>query len=237
MTLATSVRVLSSLRRDPRTVALVLLVPCVLLGLFRWLFQHSEASFQHIGLPLLGIFPLTSLFLVSSITMLRERLSGTLERLMTMPVHKLDLIGGYALAFAVVAVAQGCLSTTVATQLLGLNLHGHALAVVVLAVLNATLGMTLGLLVSAFAQTEFQAVQFFPALIVPQLVLCGIIVPRQAMADALQWVARVLPISYAYDGLQNIETGAGYGGDIVIVIAFIVGLIVLAATTLRRQTD
>ena len=239
MTTATALRVLRSLRRDPRTVALMLLVPSVLMGLFRWLFDRDTASFQHIGVPLLGIFPLVSMFLVSSVTMLRERRSGTLERLMSMPIHKLDLILGYAAAFGLMAVVQAGLVSLVSTLGFGLDLNGNTGGVVGLAVLNATLGVALGLFVSAFAATEFQAVQFFPAVVIPQLVLCGILGPRAGMAAPLQWVSSAFPLTYAYDGLTRLAghtTDAVVAADVLIVVAFSLGALAVGAATLRRQT-
>jgi len=237
---ATALRVLQSLRRDPRTVALLLLVPCLLMGLFRWLFDSAPLSFQHIGVPLLGIFPLVSMFLVSSVTMLRERHSGTLERLMSMPIHKADLILGYAVAFGLMAVLQAGLVSLVSTVGLGLDLNGNAAGIVGLAVINALLGMALGLFVSAFASTEFQAVQFFPAVIIPQLLLCGILVPRELMAAPLQWLASVVPLTYAYDGLTRLASAAGVDGvvvtDVLIVMAYCVVALAMGATTIRRQT-
>jgi ABC-2 type transport system permease protein len=240
ITVATAQRVLRSLRRDPRTLAMLLLVPCVLMGLFRWLFDSAPTSFQHVGVPLLGIFPLVSMFLVSSVTMLRERRSGTLERLMSMPIHKLDLIGGYAIAFGCVAVVQAGLVSLVSTLGLGLDLHGNTAAIVGLAVLNAILGMALGLFVSAFATSEFQAVQFFPAVVIPQLVLCGILGARDLMAMPLQWLSDAFPLTYAYDGLTRLASGGTFdhnvSGDVLVVAAFSVGALAVGAATLRRHT-
>ncbi len=174
---ATAARVLRQLRHDPRTVALVLVVPVVLVTLIKYVFRGSPV-FDRIGGPLLGVFPLISMFLVTSITMLRERTSGTLERLMTMPLAKLDLLAGYAAAFALVAAAQALLVSTVAFWLLDLHVAGAKWGVILLAIANAVLGTSLGLFVSAFARTEFQAVQFLPAFVFPQLLVCGLLTPR-----------------------------------------------------------
>ena len=105
-TLATAARVLSQLRRDPRTLALLLAVPCVLMILVDQLFAGREEVFQSVGVPMLGLFPLISMFLVTSITMLRERTTGTLERLLTTPLTKLELLLGYGIAFAAVATCR-----------------------------------------------------------------------------------------------------------------------------------
>jgi ABC-2 type transport system permease protein len=194
ITLATASRVLHQLRRDPRTVALVLVVPPGLLTLFRYVFDGQPATFNRIGAPLVGIFPLVSMFLVTSIAMLRERTTGTLERLMSMPLAKADLLLGYGIAYAVVAAVQATITSAVAFGLLGLDVAGDVWLVVLLAIANALLGVALGLFLSAFATTEFQAVQFMPAVLLPQLLLCGLIVPRERMASLLEAISDVLPI-------------------------------------------
>ncbi len=192
ITLATGLRVLQQIRHDPRTIALLLLVPALLLTLMKYVFESEPRVFQQIGAPLCGLFPFIVMFLVTSITMLRERTTGTLERLMTLPMSKLDLLLGYALAFGLLAAAQALVICLVGFGLLGLNAPHGVLIIVGLAVLNALLGMSLGLLVSAFANTEFQAVQFMPAFIFPQLLLCGLFVARDQMAPLLEAVSWVM---------------------------------------------
>ncbi len=237
--LATSVRVLAQLRHDPRTIALVVGVPCVLVTLLKYVFEGSPHVFDRIGGPLLGLFPFTSMFVVTSITMLRERTTGTLERLMTMPMAKLDLLLGYGGAFAVVAVAQASIVSGVALGLLDLHVAGSEGWVLVLAVANAVLGMSLGLFVSAFARTEFQAVQFLPAFIFPQLLLCGLFVPRDRMARALELASYAFPLTYAYDALRRVTRGI-FGTWVAIDVAVVLGATLLAlalgAMTLRRRT-
>lgn len=237
--LATALRVFRQLRRDPRTVAMLVLVPTVLLALMRWVYAGDERVFQRIGVPLIGIFPLTSMFLVTSITMLRERTTGTLERLMTMPLARGDLLAGYALAFTGVALVQVSIAAVVAFGPLGLETQGRYVDVVLLAVLNALLGMSLGLFVSAFARTEFQAVQFMPALLLPQFVLSGLLAPRDRMEPALEWVSNVLPMSYAYDGLLGVARGeslAGVATELMVVGGFSIAALALGAMTLSRRT-
>ena len=239
ITLATAARVLRQLRRDRRTLALVFVVPALLLALFRYVFEGQEATFDRVGGPLVGIFPLISMFLVTSIAMLRERTTGTLERLMSMPLAKLDLLLGYAIAFALVAAVQALIASAVAFGLLGLDVDGPVWGVVALAVANALLGMSLGLFLSAFATTEFQAVQFMPAFILPQLLLSGLLVPRERMADVLEWASAALPMTYAYDALARAtadEIGDRLAVDVAVVASAIVLALVLGATTLRRRT-
>ena len=236
----TAARVLGQLRRDPRTLALVFLVPCVLLALLKFLFNEQPETFDRIGVPLVGLFPLLQLFIVTSVTMLRERTSGTLERLMASPLAKLDLLAGYGTAFALVATVQATIVATFALAFLGLDTSAPALAVIGLATANALLGMSLGLLASAFARTEFQAVQFMPAFILPQLLLCGLFVPRARMAEALEILSGALPATYAYDALDTLASdgtlGAGGAVDLAVVLGVTTVALMLAAATLRRRT-
>jgi ABC-2 type transport system permease protein len=238
ITAATTVRVLTQLRHDPRTLALIVGVPCVLVTLLKYVFEASHV-FDRIGGPVVGIFPLISMFVVTSITMLRERTSGTLERLMTMPLSKLDLLLGYAAAFALVAAAQVGIVTALAFGVLDLNVVGPPWAVVLLAIANALLGMALGLCVSAFARTEFQAVQFLPAVIFPQILLCGLLAPRSQMARPLEIVSWALPLSYAYGSLDRVARGvygAPLAGYVLATFGFTVLALVAGAATLRRRS-
>jgi ABC-2 type transport system permease protein len=240
VTRATTLRVLTQLRRDPRTVALLLGVPPFLLALLKGAFEQDPASFQHVGGPLVGLFPFSTMFVVTSITMLRERTTGTLERLMTLPLSKLDLLFGYGIAFAVVAVVQACVTSAVAFGLLGLDVAGSTAAVVALAVGNALLGMSLGLFVSAFARTEFQAVQFMPAIVFPQLLLCGLFVARDQMAGILQIVSDTMPLTYAFEALNSVTTEGSLGSrgalDVTVIAGATLFLLALGAATLRRRT-
>ena len=240
VTMAVAARVLRQLRRDPRTIALLLVVPPVLLTILKYAFESNPAAFQRIGGPLVGLFPFITMFLVTSITMLRERTTGTLERLMSMPLAKLDLLLGYGIAFAAVAAVQAAIAAAVAFGPLDLHVAGSPLAVGALAVLNALLGMSLGLFVSAFAQTEFQAVQFMPAFVFPQLLLCGLFVPREEMAPLLEWISYALPLTYAFEALQRVTVEGSLGTtgwiDVGVTAAVTMLALALGAVTLRRRT-
>jgi len=237
VTAATAQRVLLQLRHDHRTIALLLVVPCVLITIIKYVFSGSP-TFDRIGEPLLGLFPLLSMFLVTSIAMLRERTTGTLERLLTMPISKLDLLLGYALAFAAAAVVQASLVCAVAFGVLDLRVDGAWWAVMLLAIANAVLGMVLGLFVSAFARSEFQAVQFLPAFILPQILLCGLLASRDQMARPLEIVSWGLPITYAYGGLDRVTQGnsSTLVGYVLAISGFTLLALALGALTLRRRT-
>jgi ABC-2 type transport system permease protein len=240
ITLSTTARILRQLRHDPRTIALLLVVPALLLVLMRYVFNSQPAIFDRIGVIMLGVFPFIAMFLITSVAMLRERTTGTLERLLTTPMHKLDLLFGYGLAFALAAAVQAAVAAALAYWLLDLHTQGSAVTVGGLAIGNAILGMSIGLLVSAFAQSEFQAVQFMPAFILPQMLLCGLIWPRDQMAGWLEKISNVLPMTYAVDGLVQVsrhtELTAAIWRDVTVVVGCIVVALLLGAATLRRRT-
>ncbi|WP_149204019.1 ABC transporter permease [Actinotalea subterranea] len=237
-TLATAGRVLRQIRNDPRTIGILIALPCVLVGLVAWMFDGTPVLDQF-GPLLVGLFPLIVMFLVTSVATLRERQSGTLERLMTTPVGKADVVVGYALAFGAIAVLQACVLAAFTVWVCGMDVAGELWVVLLVAVLDAVLGTALGLAASAVARTEFQAVQLMPVIIFPQLITCGLLMPRDAMPAALEAVSRVLPLTYGMEALQDLAAGAGFAevrGAIGVVVLFIVGALVLGATTLRRRT-
>jgi ABC-2 type transport system permease protein len=238
--LAVTARVLTQLRRDRRTVAMLLVLPCVLITLLWWMFQDLPGDlFDRFGPGLLAMFPFIVMFLVTSVTTLRERGSGTLERLLAMPMGKLDFLGGYAAAFGLVAAVQAALAVTLSVGVLGLDVVGPVWLLGLVAVVDAVLGTALGLLVSAFAQTEFQAVQFMPLFVIPQIILCGLFVPREAMPDVLHAVSNLLPLSYATDAMKSLTTSSSTGDvwrDLGVVATFAVAALALGAATLRRRT-
>jgi ABC-2 type transport system permease protein len=238
-TFATAGRVLRQLHHDKRTLALIFLLPCVLLVLVKYIFQNEPFLFNSFAPMVLGIFPLIIMFLVASIATLRERTIGTLDRLMTTPISKLDFVFGYALAFSLLGLIQACLASWVVIVLLDVPVLSGALSVLVGAVLAAFLGTAFGLFTSAFASSEFQAVQFLPAFIFPQLLTCGLFVPREQMAKGLQWFADIMPMSYSVDAMKQIASHAAWTGaltrDLIVVVAFALGVLVLGSVTIRRQ--
>jgi ABC-2 type transport system permease protein len=237
---STTGRIVRQLRHDPRTIAMLLVVPSLLLALLYFMFDDSPRSFDRIALIMLGVFPFIIMFLITSVAMLRERTSGTLERLLTTPLGKLDLLFGYGIAFGLVATVQAAVTAGLSYWLFDLDTAGSAGWVVLIAVTNAVLGVGLGLFASAFARTEFQAVQFLPVLAVPQIMLCGLFVPRDHMVGWLQAISDVLPLTYAVEGLQQVgahpEVTTTMWRDFGIVAGVVVLALVLASATLRRRT-
>jgi ABC-2 type transport system permease protein len=238
--LAVTGRVLQQLRRDHRTAAMLLVLPCLLITLLWWMLDDLPGqSFDRLGPALLAMFPFIIMFLVTSVTTLRERTGGTLERLLAMPMGKLDFLGGYALAFGLVAAVQSALAVALSVGLLGLDVVGPVWLLTLVAVADAVLGSALGLFVSAFAATEFQAVQFMPAVVIPQILLCGLFVPRDLLPGVLGVVSDCLPLSYAVDAMTTLTQTSGTGDvwrDVAVVAAFAAAALALGAATLRRRT-
>ena len=243
---ASTTRILRQLAADHRSIAMILVVPIVVITLMYFMFQNvphrpgTPTGFNTACLILLGLFPLFVMFIITAITMQRERASGTLERILTTPLRRLYLLAAYGTAFSVAAAAQATVACGVAFLVLGFDTAGSPVWVFLIAIVNAVLGVGLGLLCSAFARTEFQAVQFIPLVMVPQLILAGIIVPRAVMPEWLQWISNVMPASYALEALQQVgahaELTATAIRDIVVVIGCAIIALCLAAATLRRRT-
>lgn len=238
-TAATAGRVLMQLLHDPRTIALMIVVPCVLVTLLKYVFNSQPRLFDNLAPMILGIFPLLMMFLVTSITTLRERKTGTLDRLMTMPISKLDIVFGYAGAFSLLGLVQACVVSAVALGLLGVTVLGGAASVLLAAVLAAFLGTSLGLFVSAFATSEFQAVELVMPILMPQILLCGLFAPREHMARFLQWLSDVFPLTYSVDAMRQITAHPTWTGvfvrDLLIVIGCAIVALILGSITIRRQ--
>ncbi len=239
LTLSTALRVLLQIRNDKRTIAILLVVPCVLLGIVAWMYTDQPMVIDHTGPLLLGIFPLFVMFLVTSVATLRERQSGTLERLMTTPIRRGDFVLGYAIAFAALATLQALVLTGFAVWVCGMDVKGSLWLVIVVAVLDAVLGTALGLAASSLAATEFQAVQMMPVVILPQLLTGGFIMPRDQMPTALEYFSRAMPLTYGMEVQQDLAAGAtfsGVQGAIGVIVLFIAGSLVLGSLTLHRRT-
>lgn len=238
-TLATSSRVLRQLSHDPRTLVLLFVVPPILMTILKYVFEGQTMVFEHVAPMYLGIFPMIMMFMVTSIVTLRERSSGTLDRLMTMPISKLDFILGYTIAFSLLGFLQAVVTTAVLLGPLQVTVAAGLTPTIIAAVLAAFLGTTLGLFTSAFARSEFQAVQFLPAFIFPQLLICGLFIPRDQMADVLNWFSNIMPLTYSVDAMKQVtlysDWTSALTGDLITVGAFAVAALLLGSITIRRQ--
>ena len=239
LTLVTAGRVLRQIRRDRRTLAMMLVVPVVLMGLLAWVYDDNPL-FDRVGPTLVALFPFIVMFLATSVGTLRERTSGTLERLLTTPVGKGDIVLGYALAFGLLAVIQGLVVVGFSVTLFGLDVVGPLTWLMAVVVASGLMGTALGLLASAFAATEFQAVQMMPAAVLPQFLLCGLLVPRDSLPQVLEWISDVLPLSHLVDAAQSVATTGDPAGDLVtpglVILLWLVVSLGLGSITLRRRT-
>ena len=241
MTLAIAARVARQLRHDPRTLALVTFVPSILAWLVHQIFDGEEPISSQVEMTLLAMFPLLLMFLLTAVATVRERSSGTLERLMAAPIHKIDVIGGYALAYGALAIVQTSLLTAVCYWGLDMQLRGGIAWMLLVSLATALLGIALGLLASAVSRSEFQAVQFMPIVVLPQVLLCGLFGPREDMAGWLEGLSNVLPLTWAVEALKEVadysDLTGHYWTSLAIVAAFAIGSLGLASLTLRRRTE
>lgn len=235
--LSNTKRILLQLKHDPRTIALMIVAPALLMTILKYVYDGQDQVFQKVAVSLLGVFPMLVMFLITSVTTLRERTTGTLERLMVSPISKLEFVGGYALAFGIASAIQATVVSTYAIGPLGLKIKGSQLSLIWIAILDALLGLAIGLFVSALAQTEFQAIQFLPVVLLPQLLLSGLLAPRDSMNSVLHAISNVLPLTYAVDATKKVAMGQGsIVNDSLISIAFIAALLVLGSLTLKRSS-
>jgi ABC-2 type transport system permease protein len=237
-TIASAKRVLLQLKHDPRSMALIIVAPCLLMTVLKFVYWSQPQVFQHFAGSLLGVFPMLVMFLITSVATLRERTSGTLERILISPVTKFEFIIGYAVAFGIASALQAIIVSTYAIGPLGLKVIGSQSGLIFVAILDALLGLALGLFVSSFAKTEFQAIQFLPIILLPQLLLSGLLAPRDSMPRILGDISNFLPLSYAVDATKKVLIGQGsITKDVLIIACFLVFLLGMGSLTLRRTSD
>lgn len=235
--LATTSRILSQLRHDPRTLALMVVAPCLLMTILKYVYQAQPQVFQHTAAAMLGVFPMLVMFLITSVATLRERTSGTLERLLILPITKGEFILGYAIAFGIAAFFQSVIVSSVAIGPLGLKVAGSQLTLIFVAVLDALLGLSIGLFVSSFAKTEFQAVQFLPVVLLPQLLLSGLLAPVETMPGFFHFLSHFLPLTYSVDAMKKVMMGQGsFAHDFELIGVFLVLFLASGAMTLKRKS-
>ncbi|GIW20089.1 MAG: ABC transporter permease [Chloroflexota bacterium] len=204
----------------------------------------------------LGYFAYFFVFILTGISFLRERLGGTLERLLATPVTRAEIVAGYSLGFGIFATLQVVLLTgfvllhweipalgPIPAFVVGLDVPsaGSPILAFVLALALAVGAVSLGIFLSTFARTEFQILQFIPIVIVPQGLLGGIFWPIDRLPDLLRPIAQLLPLTYAVEGLRAVMIrGAGLDDpvvlrDLAILVAVALLFVALAARTIRRE--
>ena len=230
-------RVMRQLIRDRRTMALLLIVPVVLMTIIGLSFPQTSVL-NYIAPALLATLALFFGFLLTGISFLRERSQGTMERLMASPVSRLDIVIGYLFGFFIFALVQTTIILLFTIYVLDVTYRGDLWQIFVFQIVVIIGAVNLGIFISTFARNEFQMVQFIPLIIFPQVFLCGVLWPVEQMPDYLQWLSKILPLTYAVDGLREIMLNAksliDVGLELAILVAFAVFISILAAITLRR---
>ncbi|MBC1799123.1 ABC transporter permease [Listeria booriae] len=193
--------------------------------------------FDTIGPIFIGFFVFFFVFLIAGISFLRERTTGTLERLMATPIKRWELETGYLLGFGIFALAQSIIVALYSIHVLDMVQLGSIWYVLLITLMLAMVALTLGILLSTFANNEFQIVQFIPIVIVPQVLFCGIF-PLEGMADWLQWIAHIMPLYYGADALTSImvkgEGFAGFATDFYILVGFALVFMILNIFALKK---
>jgi ABC-2 type transport system permease protein len=233
-------RTIMQISRDRRTLALIFIVPLVIASLFG--VSIPDKAILNLTLPaMLATLILFFGFLLSGIAFLRERSQGTRERLMASPVSRLDILGGYLMGFLLFAVVQTLILFFYSVYVLKVDFHGALWQIILFQILIGILAVCLGIFISAFARNEFQMVQFIPLIIVPQVFVCGLIFPVNQMPDYLQWLAKVLPLTYGVDGIRALmlqgKSLLDIGKEISVLVAYAIGLLILAGISLRRGSS
>jgi len=239
-TLTIANRIIHQMMRDRRTIGLLIIVPIVIASLIGVIIVDKRIL-DYAAPAILATLILFFGFILTGISFLRERSQGTLERLMASPVSRLDIVGGYLLGFILFALVQTLIMFFYIIYVLKVSFHGDLWQILVFQIIIAVGAICMGTFFSIFARNEFQMMQFIPLIIIPQIFLCGLIWPVSQMPDYLQWIAKLLPLTYGVDGIRALmlqgKNLLDIGKEVGILLAYAVGLMVLAAFTLRRGTS
>ena len=238
-TLTIARRIIIQLVRDRRTIALLVIAPLVIASIVG-VSIPDKRMLDYTAPAILAVLILFFGFLLTGISVLRERTQGTMERLMASPATRLDIVGGYLLGFLMFALIQTLIIFFYMVYVIKINFQGDLWQILVFQVIIGVGAVCLGTFISVFARNEFQMMQFIPLIILPQMFLCGLLWPVEQMPDYLQWIARFLPLTYGVEGIRALmlqgQSLLDIGKDIGILAAYAAGLLVLAAFTLRRGT-
>jgi ABC-2 type transport system permease protein len=233
-------RVMLQVIRDRRTVALIVIVPLVIASI-AGVSMPNKMTLDNAAPAVLATLILFFGFLITGISVLRERTQGTLERLLASPISRFDVVAGYLLGFLVFALLQTLILFFYMVYVLNVSFQGDLWQILVFQLLIGINAVCLGTLFSVFAKNEFQMIQFIPLIIIPQVFLCGLFIQISQMPDYLQWIAKFLPLTYGVEGIKALmlygQNLLDIGKDVGVLAAYAVGLLILAALTLRRGSS
>jgi len=209
-----------------------------------YVYGGPEFDFVDYEAPaLIGFFAFFFVLLLTAVSFLRERSSGTLERLMAAPINRSEVVLGYMLGFGFFALIQSLAILMAAVLILRIHYEGHLLLVFLIAAIITVASVNLGIFLSTFARNELQVMQFVPIVLVPQGLLSGVIWSVDSLPDWLQVIARCLPLTYAIDALRNTMikgqglADSGVLGNVLVMVAFAAFFVLLASRTVRQQVD
>ena len=238
-TLAIAGRIINQIIRDHRSLALIIVAPVVVMALVGFSFADQQDVLNRVAPALMAVFALFFTFMLTGVSFLRERAQGTLERLLTTPVGRADILVGYLLGFLLFAALQSLAILLFTILALQIDYQGALWQIFVLLMVLTIVAVNLGIFISTFARNEFQVVQFIPLVLAPQIFLSGVILEVQELPGYFQAIARVLPLRYAVDGLQGIMLRGETLGDVALELGVLAGfavvLMALAAATVRRS--
>ena len=193
--------------------------------------------FNKIAPVLIGYILFFYCFLISGMALLKERTTGTLDRLLATPVKRSEVVFGYILAYSSLAIVQTIIVTLSSIYLLNIEVVGSLYYVIIVNVLLAMVALSLGLLLSTIAKSEFQIMQFIPIVVIPQMFFSGI-VSVESMGKIAVYISKILPVTYASDGLSKIilegKSLVAVKHDVIVLIVFCIVLIVLNIIGLKR---
>ena len=223
----------------------------------RTIYLSPDASQADVLAPIfLGFFGYFFVFLLTGVSFLRERIGGTLERLLATPVTRFEIVTGYSLGFGIFATIQVIALTLFILNSvdvpaigplppfsigLGVDAAGSPLLAFAIALLLSLGAVNLGIFLSTFARTELQVIQFIPLVIVPQALLSGILWPTERLPDVLRAISDVLPLTYAVDGLREVMlkgsdlTSVAVQTDLAVLGGIALFFVVLASLTIKRE--
>jgi len=237
-TLTVARRVMLQVIRDRRTIALLVIVPLVIASIVG-VSIPDKSMLDYTAPAMLAMLILFFGFLITGISVLRERSQGTMERLMASPISRLDVVAGYLLGFLLFALMQTLIIFFYMVYVLHIHFQGELWQILIFQVLIGIGAVCLGTFFSVFARNEFQIMQFIPLIILPQMFLCGLLWPVTQMPDYLQWIARFLPLYYGVEGIRAMmlqgQNLLNIGKDVGILAAYAVVFLGLASLTLRRS--
>ena len=203
-----------------------------------YIYGSSDSTFFESFLPaFLGFFVFFFVFLISGVSLLNERTTGTLSRLLATPIRRSEIIMGYLIGYGGFAIIQTVLTVVFTITVFKIHLVGSIWLVFLTNLLLALVALTLGIFISTFANSEFQMIQFIPLIVVPQIFFAGL-VPVDGMASWLQAIAHIMPLYYGANALTAVVTkGAGLGDigvNLLILVGFMVVLTMLNIVGMKR---